>query len=273
LNDLERNALVELHILSPLFIKDPYYKYFFIDEEGEISIMINEEDHLRIQCLKEGFSIKDAISFIYKIVDKLEDYLDFSYRNDFGYITTCPTNLGTGLRISILCHLPFLSYSGNIGEIISNSSKFSISFKGFFGEGTNPISSLYQISNSTTLGKSEEDILNMILKFGNEIVRIEREERKNIMDKNRSEILDKIGRSIGVIKYSNKIDLDEADEILSWLRVGAIEKLLNIPANLINQLIFKIRPNLMKIEFNTASEEEIDKLRSDYLKTVLGGLI
>ncbi|HQP00448.1 MAG TPA: hypothetical protein PL042_07595, partial [Caldisericia bacterium] len=135
------------------------------------------------------------------------------------------------------------------------------------------ISSLYQISNSTTLGKSEEDILNMILKFGNEIVRIEREERKNIMDKNRSEILDKIGRSIGIIKYSNKIDLDEADEILSWLRVGAIEKLLNIPANLINQLIFKIRPNLMKIEFNTASEEEIDKLRSDYLKTVLGGLI
>lgn len=93
------------------------------------------------------------------------------------------------------------------------------------------------------------------------------------MDKNRSEILDKIGRSIGVIKYSNKIDLDEADEILSWLRVGAIEKLLNISANLINQLIFKIRPNLMKIEFNTASEEEIDKLRSDYLKTVLGGLI
>ncbi len=273
LNDLERNALVELHMLSPLFIKDPYYKYFFIDDDGEISIMINEEDHLRIQCLKEGFSIKDVITFIYKIVDKLEDYLDFSYRNDFGYITTCPTNLGTGLRISILCHLPFLNYSGKIRDIISDSSKFSISFKGSFGEGSNPVSSLYQISNSTTLGKSEEDILNTILRFGNEIIRIEREERKNIMDKNRSEILDKIGRSVGVIKYSNKIDLDEANEILSWLRVGAIEKLLNVPVNLINQLIFKIRPNLMKIEFNTTIDEEIDKLRSDYLKTTLGGLI
>ncbi len=273
LSDLERSALVEMHILSPHFIVDPYNKYFFINEDGDLSIMINEEDHLRIQYLKEGFTINDAIIFIYKFTDEIEKYLDFSYQNDFGYITSCPTNLGTGLRISLLCHLPFLSYSGKIRELISNSLKLSIAFRGSFGEGTNPVSSLYQISNSTTLGKSEENILNMISKFGNEIIRIERKERENIMDKYRSEILDKIGRSVGIIKYSKKIDFDEANEILSWLRIGVLEKVLNIPVNLINQLVFKIRPNLMKIEFNTTNDEEIDALRSNYLRTILGGLI
>ena len=273
LSDIERNALVEMHLLSYQFIIDPYYKYFFINEDGDISIMINEEDHFRIQYLKEGFSLNEAMIFIYKIVDELENNLDFSYQSDFGYLTTCPTNLGTGLRISILCHLPFLSYSGKIRDIIDNSSKFSITFRGSFGEGTNPVSSLYQISNSTTLGKSEENILNMILKFGNEIIRIERKEKEVIIDKYKSEILDKIGRAIGVVKYSKKIDFDEANEILSWLRIGVIIKSLNIPLSLINQLILKIRPNLMKIEFNTTNDEEIDKLRSDYLKNVLGGLI
>lgn len=273
LNDIERNAFVEMHLLSPQFIINPYYKYFFINEDADISIMINEEDHIRIQYLKEDFSLNDAITFIYKLVDELENYLDFSYQSDFGFITSCPTNLGTGLRLSILCHLPFLNYSGKIRDIISNSSKFSISFRGSFGEGTNPVSSLYQISNSTTLGKSEENMLNMLLKFGNEIIKIERKERENIIDKYKSEIHDKIGRAIGVVKYSKKIDFDEANDILSWLRIGVIIRHLNIPLNLLNQCILKIRPNLMKIEFNTTNDDEIDKLRSDYLRTSLGSLI
>lgn len=273
LSDIERNAFVEMHLLSPQFIINPYYKYFFINEDADISIMINEEDHIRIQYLKEGFSINDAMIFAYKIVDELENYLDFSYQTDFGYITSCPTNLGTGLRVSILSHLPFLSYSGKIREIIYDSSKFSISFRGSFGEGTNPVSSLYQISNLTTLGKSEENILKMLLKFGNEIIKIERKERENMIEKYKSEIFDKIGRAMGVIKYSKKIDFDEANEILSWLRIASIMRLLNIPLNLLNQLILKIRPNLMKIEFNTTNDDEIDKLRSDHLRASLGGLI
>lgn len=273
LTDLERNALVEMHILSPHFIVDPYYKYFLINESGDISIMVNEEDHLRIQFIKEGFSINDAITYAYKIADELENYLDISFLTDFGYLTSCPTNLGTGLRVSILVHLPFLNYSGKIKEIINNASKFSISFRGSFGEGTNPLSSLYQISNSTTLGKSEESILNSIIKIGNEIVRIERNEREKFMNENRSEILDRIGRSIGIMKYSTKIDFDEANEILSWLRIGAIEKVINIPVTLINQLIMKIRPNLMKVEFNTTNDESIDFLRSDLLKNTLDKLL
>lgn len=273
LNDLERKALVEMHILSPNFIVNPYYKYFFINEEGTISIMLNEEDHIRIQYIKEGFITEDIVNFSYKISDELEDSLDIAFLPDFGYLTSCPTNLGTGLRVSLLCHFPFLNYTNKIKDFIENSAKFSISFRGSFGEGTNPLSSLYQISNSTTLGKSEENIVQMISKIGKEIIKKERSLRDEIFESNKSEILDKIGRSIGIIKYSKKIDFDEANEILSWLRIGALNKILNMPLSLINVLILKIRPNLMKIEFNTDNDELIDKLRSTYLKNVLSNFI
>jgi len=269
LKDVERLALVEMHFVSPLFIENPYGKFLYLSEDGSISIMINEEDHLRIQVIKEGYSLDEIISTAYDISDEIEERIDISYSNNLGYLTSCPTNLGTGLRASLLMHLPVLTLIGKMNEIIENSNKFSITIRGTFGEGSESYSSLYQISNSTTLGKSEENIVDSVKKLGKEIMKLERVEREKYLSKNKFFLLNEIKRVKGKIKYSYKISYKEASEILSILRLSSILKLIEIPIELINELMMKIRTNIMKIEFDTSVDSFIDNLRVEFLKSAL----
>ncbi len=273
LNDVERLALLEMNLISPIFIENPYGKYLYLSEDGVISIMINEEDHFRIQYIKEGFSLDDIVVNSFTISDELDELFDIAYSKNLGYITSCPTNIGTGLRASLLVHLPILNFTGKIGEIIENSTKFSITIRGAFGEGSEPISSLFQISNSTTLGKSEESIIDVVKKIGKEIIKLERIEREKYFEKNKNKLIQEINKLIGKIKYSYKISHKEASEILSILRIGSILKLIDIPIELINELMMKIRSNIMKIEFETFSDNFIDNLRVEYLRNMLKNYI
>ncbi len=269
LNDFERFALVEMHLVSPLFIENPYGKYLYLNEDGSISIMINEEDHIRIQIIKEGFSLDDIITTIFEISDELEDKIEISFSNNFGYITSCPTNLGTGLRASVLTHLPVLTFMGKMNEIIENSTKFSITIRGTFGEGSDIVSSLFQISNTTTLGKSEENIIDSVKKIGKEIIKLEREEREKYFFKNKNFLLDEIRKAKNKLKYSYRLSYKDASEMLSILRLGSILKVVDIPIELINELLIKIRSNIMKIEFDTSLDNLIDSLRTEYIKNSL----
>ncbi|MCX8095250.1 MAG: ATP--guanido phosphotransferase [Caldisericia bacterium] len=273
LKDVERLALVEMHIVSPLFIENPYGKYLYLSEDGSISIMINEEDHIRLQIIKEGFSLDEIIINAFEIIDEIEDKIELSYSNTLGFITSCPTNLGTGLRASLLMHLPILTLIGKMNEIIENSTKFSITIRGTFGEGSEIISSLFQISNTTTLGKSEENIIDSVKKIGIEILKIERNERDKYFINKKNFLLDEIRKAKSKLKYSYKISYKEASEILSILRLGSILKVIDIPIELLNELLMKIRSNIMKVEFDTPLESFIDNLRAEYLKNILMGYI
>ncbi len=268
LSDVERMALLEMHLISPIFIENPYGKFLYLSEDGSISIMINEEDHFRIQYIKEGFSLDEIVSNSFLISDNLEEIFDIAYSTNLGYLTSCPTNLGTGLRASLLIHIPILNLIGKIQDIVDNLTKFSITIRGIFGEGSESISSLFQISNSTSLGKNEETIIDSVKKIGKEIIKLERNEREKYFERNKNKLIQEINRSIGKIKYSHKITYKEASEVLSFLRIGSLLKLIDIPIEIINELMMKIRTNIMKIEFETFEDSFIDNLRVEYLKNV-----
>ncbi|MDI6861550.1 MAG: hypothetical protein QMD25_06020 [Caldisericia bacterium] len=269
LSDVERYALVEMHLVSPLFIENPYGKYLYLSEDGTVSIMINEEDHLRIQIIKEGFTLDDIIINVFEIGDELEDNIEISYSNNLGYLTSCPTNVGTGLRASLLVHLPILTLTGKMNDIIENSTKFSITIRGTFGEWSETVSSLFQISNSTSLGKSEETIIDSVKKIGREIIKLEREEREKYVLKNKNFLLDEVRKVKNKLKYSYKISYKDVSETLSILRLASLLKIIDIPIELINELLIKTRSNIMKIEFETPLESIIDNLRAEYIKNIL----
>lgn len=269
LSDVERYALLEMHLISPMFIENPYGKYLYLSEDGKISIMINEEDHIRVQIIKEGFSLDEIILSAFEIVDELESYIEVSYSNNLGYLTSCPTNLGTALRSSLLAHLPVLTLTGKISDIIENSTKFSIAIKRSFGELSESTSNIFQISNSTSLGKSEENIVDSVKKIGKELIKLEREERDKYVVKNKNYLLEEIRKAKNKLKYTYKISYKESSELLSILRLASLLKIVEIPIEFINELFIKLRSNIMKIEFETSLDSIVDNLRAEYIKNFL----
>ena len=182
--------------------------------------MINEEDHLRLQSIRSGLRLREAYSLITKIDQQLEKTIPFAFDHELGYLTACPTNLGTGLRASAMLHLPGLVLSDHIGQVIQGIAKLGLAVRGIFGEGTESLGHLFQISNQSTLGESEEDIINrlerVILKVSNQ----ERNARLKLIEDDPQMIADKIGRAYGLLRHAYVIDSKEALTHLSLLRLG-----------------------------------------------------
>ena len=198
----EAVSLVERHIVSPEFIADRRGKAVLISADESISIMVNEEDHLRIQVLREGFSLKEAAETADRIDTLLSENLDFAFDPELGYLTQCPTNLGTGLRASVMLHLPGLTESGAMPRIASNLSKLGLTIRGTYGEGSKSIGALYQLSNQITLGLSENEAIENLRSITVQLMEEERKARAQMSEEIAWQ--DKIDRAAGVLKRDRK---------------------------------------------------------------------
>ncbi|MBL7123500.1 MAG: ATP--guanido phosphotransferase [Actinobacteria bacterium] len=222
---IQRNMLVEKHLISPEMVKRMNGKGVLIDFNScnfkrSVSILINEEDHLRIQCITNDFDIMGSYNEATKIEKKLERNLNFAYSNDLGYLTACPTNLGTGLRISIIAHLPCLVITSKIEKFIEKIIKIGCSIRGYFGEDSEVIGNLFQISNQISLGKSENEIIEEMTAICLNIIEEENNIKEELKKKKYVNVEDSILRSYGMLKYAKLLSYEEALEFLSMVKLG-----------------------------------------------------
>lgn len=267
---LERQILVERHLISRELSGSKGGSGVVINKEQTFSVMINEEDHLRIQVLRAGFQLKKAWTAINELDSALEESLNFAFSPTLGYLTACPTNLGTGMRASAMMHLPALVIAGQMEKIVRAVNQLGMVVRGLFGEGSDASGSIFQISNQTTLGESEEDIIKRLQSVLQSIVEHELNARAKLIEADGAKLYDKIGRAYGVLQNSHLLSSGEAMNLLSLLRLGV--DLAVFPEEsraLIDRLFIEAQPG--HIQHATGKTElesaERDRLRATRLRT------
>lgn len=269
LNEIEAVSLVERHLVSPNFISNKETGRLLLLDDETVSIMLNEEDHIRIQVMKEGFDLSGSYDLADKIDSLLGENLSYAFNDKLGYLTQCPTNLGTGLRASVMLHLPALQKNGYINRISSDLSKLGLTLRGFYGEGTQAVGSIYQISNQVTLGLSEKDAINNLKNVTLQLIEQEKAAR-NMISKD-IKVLDNIGRSLGILLNSRILSNEEFMDLISNVRLGiSIGEISNIGYDVINSLIINVQPaTLMKNEGKEMTPSQRDEIRSKILRETL----
>lgn len=233
LDENELFSMVERHLISPQFASDPSGRALILKNDESVSIMINEEDHLRIQCIKSGLELEKAYNEAEKLEKIIGESVGYAFDNKFGFLTECPTNLGTGMRASAMIHLPALESLGALNRIFNSLSQFGVAIRGTFGEGSKIKNSMYQISNQITLGISEKDAIDNINSIINGLIQKEKEARKNYNEK---QLEDTVYRALGTLKYARMLSSEEFSNLISKLRLGVSMNLIDIPITLINEL-------------------------------------
>lgn len=236
----EAASMAERHIISPEFASDSDGRALMLSPEEDISIMLNEEDHIRLQVMKSGFALDEAYQVANEIDDVLGSKFNFAFDERIGFLTQCPTNLGTGMRASVMLHLPGLTLSGQIHKLINTISKLGLTFRGAFGEGTNAVGDMYQLSNQITLGISEEFAIKNLKAITLQLCAQERTAREEMLKDVTTE--DRIFRAYGMLKWARLLSTKELMENLSLVRLGSVSGKINIPIETVNELMVSMQP-------------------------------
>jgi len=271
MDPVDKQFLVERHLMSIEHAQKTEQKAVLIDEEEVIAIMANEEDHLRIQVMQSGFNIFEAWNIINRIDDELSKILHFAYLPDFGYLTACPTNTGTGMRGSVMLHLPALVMSRQIERVLAAIAKLSFTTRGLYGEGTQASGNFFQVSNQVSLGHSEEEIIENINGLIRQIIEQEAQARDVLLNKSREVLEDRINRSLGILKNAHIITSQETIELLSMVRLGSdLGMVKDIDRRSINELFITTLPaHLQKLENKKLSSQERDLKRAELIRKKL----
>jgi protein arginine kinase len=271
LSELERKVLVEKHLISPALANESRNGAVIISDNESISIMVNEEDHLRIQCLCPGFQIKEAWDLANQIDDIFEVQLDYAFDEKRGYLTSCPTNVGTGIRASVMLHLPALVLSQQINRILSAITQVGLAVRGLYGEGSEALGNLFQISNQITLGQSEDEIIDNLHSVVRQIIEHERAARQKLVQETKAKIVDRVSRSFGILSYAAIMDSKEAAQRLSDVRLGIdLEFIKNVSPTVLNELLVMTQPGfLQKTAGEKLSPEERDIRRAQLIREKL----
>lgn len=271
IHEHDRQFLMERRLISPEMVQQQTPCGLIIGNQEMVSIMINEEDHFRIQGFQSGLEIEKAWNIVSKIDDEMSEFLDYAYCDQFGYLTSCPTNTGTGLRISVFIHLPGLALTNKLESIIKNNIPGEITLRGFYGEGTEALGNIFQISNQLTLGRTESGIIERLKLVVEELIKLERQERQRLQEQKSIEIEDKIGRSYGTLRYGKVISSMEAVNLISNIRLGvALNYTKNIDQKILNQLLVGVQPmHLQKYYKISDSAYHRDILRANFLRNKL----
>jgi len=273
LNELERRVLVEKHLISPNLANESRNGAVILSDNEAVSIMINEEDHLRIQCLFPGFQIKEAWTLASRIDDIVEEEVIYAFDEKRGYLTSCPTNVGTGIRASVMMHLPALVLSQQINRILSAVTQVGLAVRGLYGEGSEALGNLFQISNQITLGQSENEIIDHLHGVAKQIIEHEKSARTRLMNESRLRIEDRVKRSYGILSYASVMDSKESAQRLSDVRLGVDLGLLDdISPQVMNELIVMTQPGFLQQAFNEKmSPEQRDFRRAELIREQLRG--
>jgi len=271
LDEIDKQFLLERHLVSREFTQDGAYKAVAITANEMVSIMINEEDHLRIQVMQSGFNPTDVWRIADEIDSELESKMEYAYSAEWGYLTACPTNVGTGMRASVMMHLPMLVLTKQIDRIIQAMAKLSFTTRGLYGEGTEASGNFFQISNQVTLGHSEEELLDNLERVIKQILGHEQNARRASSIQNRAQLSDKIWRAYGTLKNAHIISSTEAISLMSLLRLGIDMGIIkDIDRKLLNELLLMTQPaHLQKIEGKALSPAERDVKRANIIREKL----
>jgi len=262
-------SLLNRHAVSPEFLKAKGLAGLFLTQDETLSIMINEEDHLRLQVIYPGDDMDNAWQTIDKTDDLIEETLDYAFDSAFGYLTSCPTNTGTGLRASYMVHIPLLETTGTFRNIAATIGKFGMTVRGIYGEGTEPMGSIYQISNQVAIGKSEDEIITSLKAITTQIIDSENTLLTKMPKQARADMADRIYRAYGALRYCRKISLKEAISLLSDIRLGYTSGVLNEkhPLQNIYAIMMNIQNGLLLHNAGRAlTDAEADIARAEYIR-------
>lgn len=272
---LERSVLVERHLISKQHAKGEEPRAVAISNPDErLSIMVNEEDHLRIQVIRGGLDLLGAFTQIDEIDDKIEAMSDYAFSPRFGYLTACPTNVGTGIRVSVMLHLPGLKLSGELEKVKRAAKGMSLAVRGFYGEGSDAVGDFFQLSNQTTLGKDEQDLLEEFEKqIVPKVVEYERLARRSLLEKRRVILEDRVHRALGTLRHARLLKSEEALEMLSFLRLGIhLGVIEGVELATVNNLILLTQPaHLQKLVKHEMEQSERRVERANVVRKHLGG--
>ena len=268
LTALDKQILVERHLISREHAAKNVGSGIVLNREESFCVMINEEDHLRMQALRPGFQIREAWNAIDRLDSTLEKKLNFAFDNELGYLTACPTNLGTGIRVSAMLHLPGLVLAEQINPIIQSVNKLGLAVRGLYGEGTEALGNIFQVSNQMTLGESETAIVERLEKVLSQIIEHEENARQTLLEKKTKTVFNHVGRAYGVLANAHSISSKETMNLLSLLRLGI--DLGSFPGTeraLVDELFLTTQPaHLQKQISDKLSAEERDLLRADMVR-------
>lgn len=266
-SDEEAVCLMENHLISPKLIENKRYSAALINSEANISVMINEEDHLREQCIVQGLNLRLAYDTMSKIDSRIAGSMKFAYDEQLGFLTACPTNLGTGLRASVMLFLPALTVNEVIPKVIRSISRLGLTVRGVYGEGSDAVGYMYQISNEVTLGVSEEEILSQVEEVVEKVCELEEEERKNLKRGSSAlEVQDECLRAYGILTNCAKISTREFVNLAAKVKLGACLGYINIPdVSKIDGLTIKLSPsNITAATGKPLTPLERDVYRAQY---------
>lgn len=264
---LERQVLVEKHMISP-DLANSNIGSVIIKQDEQVSIMINEEDHIRLQCILPGFQLSQVWEMANRMDDLIEERIPYSYDEQWGYLTACPTNIGTGMRASVMLHLPCTVLAGQINSLIQAITKVGLTMRGLYGEGSEFVGDLFQISNQITLGSSEEEIIAKLHSVVKETIKRERQIRKHFKDYNPINLEDKIYRSYGTLLYARKLSYEECMKLLSFVRLGIdMGYIDDLDIQIINHLMTYTQAGMLQKNFGRImDEDERDQVRTQYIR-------
>lgn len=268
LTPLILQSLLERHLVSPDFIVSKQQHAVFINNDETISLMINEEDHIRYQVLSSGLDFELSFYTINDFDEQLERELEFVYSKDLGFLTACPSNIGTGMRASVLIHLPGLVLTKEIDKVLRGVLQIGLTVRGLYGEGTETKGNFFQISNQQSLGRAESEIIEIIEKAVKQIINYERRARDYLLNNARIEIEDKVLRALAILKNARIITSEETMKLLAVLRMGiALGVVTDISLRTINELLILTRPANLQIYYNKEmAAEERDEKRATLLR-------
>ncbi|MCU0666857.1 MAG: protein arginine kinase [Candidatus Omnitrophica bacterium] len=269
---VDKQFLVERHLMSLEHAQKDTSRAVAIDHDEIISIMANEEDHLRIQVMQSGFNLHQAWQVVNIIDDELSKVLDYAFLPEWGYLTACPTNTGTGMRSSVMLHLPALVMTRQIDRVLAAISKLSFTTRGLFGEGTQATGNLFQVSNQVSLGVKEEEIIENLNGLIKQIIDQENQARQAVFERNKEFLADRVHRSFGILKNARIISSNETIELLSMVRLGCDLGLIDkcMDRRVINELFIITQPaHLQKLENKKLSSQERDIKRAQLIRDKL----
>lgn len=268
LGALDKQILVERHLISREHAAKGAGSGLVLNREETLCVMINEEDHLRMQALRPGLQLRQAWTAIDQLDSELERKLSYAFNNEWGYLTACPTNLGTGIRVSAMLHLPGLVLGEQINPIITSVNKLGLAVRGLYGEGTEALGNVFQVSNQMTLGESETTIVERLEKVLSQIIEHEENARETLLEAKAKTVFNHIGRAYGILANAHIISSKETMNLLSLMRLGVDLGLFpGIERAVVDELFILTQPaHLQKQHAEKLSAEERDVLRADMVR-------
>jgi protein arginine kinase len=274
LTPVEREVLRERRLISPELVEKGAGSGLVVSSKQRVAVMINEEDHLRLQVMRPGLDLASAWRLLDRIDTELEQCIPYAFSPELGYLTACPSNVGTGLRVSVMLHLPGLKLLDEMEHVIKGLNRMGLAVRGTFGEGSEAFGNMYQISNQTTLGVSERDTVARVQDIAETLVALEKHARARLLEQREIHVLDYVNRAFGILQYAQIMSSGEALDLLSGLRLGLESGMLSgVAANKLSELMLITQPgHLQKAAKHELSVGERDASRARLIRRKLKGL-